>query len=100
MNITDLVSPESTTNGDNREFGGNDSPTDGDGNFLGALPSQANVSVRVANGNESLEAGALSGAGLLLDGLHLHDLILHLWEEEVHHLVLLDWQGEEVHLLN
>jgi hypothetical protein len=47
-----------------------------------------------------LEAGALSGAGLLLHGHDLHDLVLQAGAEEVlNNLVLLDGHGEQVDLL-
>lgn len=48
-----------------------------------------------------LEAGALSGAGLLLHRHDLHDLVLESRsEEELDYLVLLDGHGEQVDLLH
>jgi hypothetical protein len=39
-----------------------------------------------------LEAGTLTGTGLLLHWLDLHDLVLELGQEEVDDLIFLDWQ--------
>ena len=100
VGLTDLVSPVSTPDGDNGELGGDDGTADGVGDFLGALDTETNVAVGVTNGNEGLEAGALTGAGLLLHGHDLHNLILHLGEEQVNDLVLLDGQREKVDVLN
>ena len=58
------------------------------------------MAVAVTHSHEGLEAGSLTGGGLLLDGEHLHDLLLQLREQHVHDLGLLDGQGEEVDLLD
>jgi hypothetical protein len=52
------------------------------------------VTLGVTDDDDGLEAGTLTGTGLLLDGLDLHDLVLKLGQEEVDDLVLLD--GERV----
>ena len=44
---------------------------DGGSDLLGALDAKSHVAVVVADGDEGLEAGALTSAGLLL---HRHDL--------------------------
>eukprot|EP00128_Syssomonas_multiformis_P001105 Colp12_sorted_trinity150504_noHs@353 len=99
VGLADLVTPVSTANGDNGELGKNDGTTDGSGDFLGALNTETDVAIEVTDGNEGLEAGALTGTGLLLDGHDLEDIILELGEEEVDDLVLLDGEREEVDLL-
>jgi len=58
------------------------------------------MAVGIANSDESLESGTLTGTGLLLDRHDLHDLVLELGEQKVDNLVLLDGEGEEVDLFN
>lgn len=76
VGLTDLVTPESTTDGHDRKLGQDDGTADGGGHLLGALDAQTHVAVVVADSHESLEAGTLTGAGLLLDGHDLQDLVL------------------------
>jgi hypothetical protein len=54
------------------------------------------VALGVTDDNDGLEAGTLTGTGLLLDGLDLHNLVLQLGKEEVDDLVLLDGERVEV----
>ena len=101
---TDLLTPVAAAHGDNLELGGEDGATDGVGNLLADLDTKTNVAVEVTDEHERLEAGTLTGAGLLLHGLNLHDLVLDLVgagraEEVVNDLVLLDGHGEEVDVL-
>jgi len=102
VRITDHVTPISTAHGDDRELGKDDSSTNGSGNFLGALNTQTNVSIRVTNDYKGLEAGSLTSTGLLLYWHNLHDLILQFsfsrGVEEVNYLKLLDGEREEVDL--
>ena len=100
VGVTDLVSPVAAPDGDDGELGGDDGTADGVGDFLGALDTETNVTIGVTDGNEGLEAGALTGAGLLLNGHDLHDLILELGQEDIDDLVLLDGEGEKVDVLN
>jgi len=100
VGFTKSVTPVTTSDGDSRELGNNDSTTNGGSDFLGALDTETKVAVRVTDGNESLETGTLTGTGLLLNGHDLHNLVLELGKEEVDDLVLLDGEGEEVDLLN
>jgi len=100
VGVSELVTPVSTTNGDDGELGIDDTTADGSGNFLGALLAETDVTVEVTNDDEGLEASALSGTGLLLNGHDLHDLILDvLAEEVVNDLALLDGEGVEEDLL-
>jgi hypothetical protein len=102
MDVTDLVSPISSSDWDELELGNNQGALDGNLDFLGDLHSETNVTILVSDGNDSLEAGSLTGLGLLLDGDDLHDLVRE-WvgvvEEVVDDLVLLDWDGGSVDLL-
>ncbi len=91
---TDLLTPVPTTDRNDLELGSEDSAADGVGNLLADLDTETNVAVEVTDEHESLEAGTLTGASLLLHRLHLHDLILELVgargsEEVVDDLVLL-----------
>lgn len=74
VRLTDLVTPITTTNGDQGKLGVVDGTTDGVGDFLGALNAQTDVTVRVSDNYEGLEAGSLTGTGLLLDRHNLHYL--------------------------
>ena len=55
----------------------------------------------VTNGDAGLKAGPLTGTGLLLDWLDLHDLILELLTEKVvDNFWFLDWDGMKIDLLD
>jgi len=100
VGLADLVTPVTTTDGDNGELGGDDGATDGGGDFLGALDSEANVTVVVADSDERLEARALTGTGLLLNGHDLQHLVLQSSaQQKIDDLELLDGKGVEVDLL-
>ena len=89
-----------STNRNNRQFSENDSTTDGSCDFLRALDTQTDMSVKVTDGDECLEARTLTGTGLLLNGHDLHNLILELGEEEVDDLVFFDGEREQVNFLH
>jgi len=94
---TDLVTPIAATNGNNGELSTDDSSSDGVGNLFGAFDAQTDVSVRVSNDDESLEAGSLSCAGLFLDRHDLHNFVLEGRSKEVvDDLWLFDGEREEV----
>jgi hypothetical protein len=97
---TQVGAPVAATDGDDAQLGDDDGGADGGGNLLGGLDAQADVALGVTNDDDGLEAGALTGTGLLLDGLDLHNLILELGQEVVDNLVLLDGQGVQVDLLH
>merc|ERR1719402_1830593 len=100
VRLADLVSPESPPDGNDGELGQNDGPSDGGGDLLGALDTQADVTVVVADGNKRLEPGSLSGSGLLLDRHDLQNLVLQSRADKViNNLVLLDGKGEKIDLL-
>jgi len=98
MGSTDLVSPVSSSDGDDVDLGQSDGSSNGGGNFLGALDSKSDVSVSVSNDDEGFESGSLTGSGLLLDGHDLHDFVLEggLTEKLVDDLELFDGESEEV----
>ena len=108
MDTSDLVSPVASSDGEEGELGGDEGTLDGDLDFLGDLDSETDVTVVVTDGDDGLKAGSLSGLGLLLDGDDLHDLVgegdggtigLGLGDEGIDNLVLLDWDGVGVDLL-
>ena len=51
---TELVTPVTTSDWDNRELGKDDSTTDGGGDFLGALDAKTDVTVLVTDSDNSL----------------------------------------------
>lgn len=71
MGSTQVGTPVTTTDGDDAQLGDDDSSTDGSGNLLGGLDAETDVTLRVTDNNDGLEAGTLTGTGLLLDGLDL-----------------------------
>jgi len=100
VRLTESDTPVTTTDGNNRELGEDDSATDGGGHFLCALDTETDMSVEVTDSNERLEASTLTSTSLLLDGHDLHNLVLELGQEEVDDLELLHWQREQVDLLH
>jgi hypothetical protein len=108
MDSTNLVTPISSSDGDEGELGSNKGSLNGNLDFLSNLDSETDVTVVITDGNEGLEAGTLSGLGLLLDGDDLHDLILEsslgtvgvldLGNEFLNDLSLLDWDSVSVDL--
>jgi len=99
VGLTDLVTPITSSHGDDGELGEDDSTTDGSGNFLRALNTKTNVTVRVTNNNEGLETGTLTSTCLLLHGHNLHDFILQgCTQKPVDNLVFLDRESEQVDL--
>lgn len=71
MRLTKVGAPVTTADGDNSELGNDDGGADGGSDFLGGLDTETDVASRVTDDNNSLEAGTLTGTGLLLDGLDL-----------------------------
>lgn len=73
MGSTKVGSPVTTTDGDDAQLGDDNGSTDGGGNLLGGLDTETDVTLRVTDDNDGLEAGTLTGTGLLLDGLDLKE---------------------------
>ena len=118
MWVTQRCTPVSSPDRQHAQLGNYDGGTDGGSYFFGSLDSQTNVSFRITDDDNGLEAGTLTGTGLLLHGFdlvsqeavsaicssilagfkmraskaHLHDLVLQLGQKEIHNLVLLDRQ--------
>lgn len=71
MRLTKVRTPVTATDGNNSELGNDDGSANGSCDFLGGLDAEANVTFAVANDNNGLETGTLTGTGLLLDRLDL-----------------------------
>lgn len=103
MHVTDSVTPVASADGNEGELGSDEGALDRDLDLLGELDTKTDVAVLVTNNNDGLEAGALTGLGLLLDGDDLHDFVgegsLGLLNEHVDYGGLLDGNGVGVDLL-
>ena len=95
---TDVVTPITSSDRDDRELSRDDGTSDGGGNFLRALDTKTDVAVVISDDDESLKSGSLTGSGLLLDRFDFHDFILQCgrWKEMVNDLILFDWERVEV----
>ena len=71
MGETEVGAPVTTTHGDHAELSDDDGGADSSRDFLGGLDTETDVALGVANDDDGLEPGALTGTGLLLDGLDL-----------------------------
>ena len=95
MGAADFVAPISLSDGDDVEFGHGDGAFDGTLDLFVAFPSESDVVPLVSDDGVGFEAGPLTGLGLLLDGLDLHDLFLDvLGQEGINDFLLLDGDGE------
>jgi len=103
MHMADLVTPITTTNGHELELGVDEGALDGNLDFLADLDAETDVASHIADSDNSLEAGSLTGLGLLLDRDDLHDIILELvlgaFNKFVNNTSLLDGDGVSVDLL-
>merc|ERR1719331_2119537 len=100
MRLAEVVAPEAPPHRHDGQLGEDDGTPDGGSDLLGALDAKSHVAVVVADGDEGLEAGALTGAGLLLHGHDLQHVVLEGGpQEEVDYLELLNGEREEVDLL-
>lgn len=72
VGLTQVGTPVTTTNGNDAQLGDDDGGTDGCGNLLGGLDTQTDVALGIADDDDGLETGTLTGTGLLLDGLDLY----------------------------
>ena len=99
--VTEHVTPIADADGEKRHLGVHESTANGSGDFLGALDAEAEMAVVVTEGNKGLEAGALTGSGLLLDRLDLEHLVLEaVAKDKVDDLRLLDGETVLVDLLH
>ncbi len=71
VRLTKVGTPVTTTDWHNGELGDDDSCADGGRDFFRGLDPETNVTLRVANDDNGLETGTLTGTSLLLNGLDL-----------------------------
>ena len=71
MRVTQRCTPVPSSNRQDAQLGNDDGGADGGGYFFGRLDAETDVAFGVANNNDGLESGTLTGASLLLDGLDL-----------------------------
>lgn len=71
VRLSEVAAPVSTADGDDAELGDDDGGADGGSDFLGGLDAETDMTLAVADNDDGLEAGSLTGTGLLLDGLDL-----------------------------
>ena len=71
VRVAEVGAPVAAADGQDGQLGDDDGGADGGGDFFGGLDAQADVAFRVADDDDGLEARALAGAGLFLDGLDL-----------------------------
>jgi len=76
VRLADLVAPIASSDRDDGQLGEDDGTSDGRCHFFGALHSETHVTVEISNGDERLETGSLTGAGLLLNGHDLQNVVL------------------------
>lgn len=72
MRKTEVGAPVTATDGDNAELGDDDGSANGGSDFLGGLDTETDVALGVTDEDNGLETSALTGTGLLLDGLDLY----------------------------
>ena len=82
MGTTNLVTPETSSDGNDAQFGQDDGATNGSGNFFGTFDTKSDVAVVVTDGYESLESGTLTGTGLFLYRHDFENLILQRTSKE------------------
>jgi hypothetical protein len=103
VDTTDLGAPVATTDRDDLHLGVDEGALDGNLDFLADLDTETDVTLAVTASDDSLEAGTLTGLGLLLDGEDAHDLVGELsagvLDEALDNLAFLDGDGVSVNLL-
>lgn len=71
MGLPKISAPVSSPNWEHTKLGYDDGGSNGSSDFFRGLDTKTDVSLRVANDDNSLETCALTGAGLLLDRFYL-----------------------------
>lgn len=103
VNSADLVTPVTSADWYEVEFGYNKGTLDSNLDFFGDFNAETDVTVLVTDGNNSLETGPLSGLCLLLDRNDLHDFVTEalscILDELVNDGCLLDGDGVGVDFL-
>lgn len=71
VRVTERRTPVSSSNWQDTQLSDDDGGADGSGDFFGGLDAETDVAFGVANDDNRLESGSLTGASLLLNGLDL-----------------------------
>ena len=71
MRLTKVGTPVTTADREDGELGDDDGGADGGCDFLRGLDTETDMALAVADDDNGLESGTLTGAGLLLDWLDL-----------------------------
>lgn len=71
MGLTEVGAPVAASDGNDAQLCDDDGGADGGRDFLGGLDAETDVTLAVADDDNGLEACALTGTSLLLDGLDL-----------------------------
>ena len=99
--LTELVAPVASPHWKDGKLSVDHSALDSVGNFGSCLDTKTDVALVVTDSDACLKAGPLTGTGLLLDWLDLHDLILELLTEEViDNFWFLDWDSMKIDLFD
>merc|ERR1711916_108003 len=100
MWFTDLVTPITSSDGNNRQFSKNDSTTGGSCYFLAAFNTQTNMTVAVTDSYKCLKTSTLSGTGLFLNGHDFQNLVFQSrTQEEIDDFMFFDWERKQIDLL-
>lgn len=76
VGVTEVGTPVASADRQHAELSDDDGGTDGSSDFLGGLDTETDVALGVTDNDDGLETGALTGAGLLLDGFDLGPSVL------------------------
>ena len=71
MRVAERRTPVSSSDRQDAQFGNDDGGADGSCDFLGCLDAETNVTLGIADDNNSLETCTLTGTSLLLNWLDL-----------------------------
>ena len=76
MWFTQVGAPVASADWEDGELGDDDGGADSGGDFFGGLDAETDVTFGVADDDDGLEASALAGAGLFLDGFDLEGMFI------------------------
>jgi hypothetical protein len=71
MWVSNTGTPESSTDGNDTQFGEDHGSTDGSCDFLGAFDTETDMTIRITDDDERLETSSLTSARLFLYGANL-----------------------------
>ena len=89
---TDFITPVSSSYGNNREFGKNNSTTNRSCYFFRAFHTETDVSFAITDDNNSLETSTLTGTCLFLYGHNFQYFIFEIGQESIDYISFLNDQ--------